>query len=141
MPIRWPALVTSALRPLQTIEKLAIRAVLPRSTYKTYRSEDRKRIFKAPCCSPEFRRGIHQSKVRAPSKGRRRALEPKDFLVEDQLPSLELLKSARKSKVLDIEPEAALNVLRRFIELSREKPRGWESQVCEGDQELSVNMN
>lgn len=133
MPFRCPAAATATIRSLQRAGELEIRACSARSIFTSQRAKDRKHLFtKTRVSTREFRRDIHSSKARAPSKGHRRAWEPKDFPIEDQLPPSALLKSAKKSKALNIEPEDALNILRRYIDLSREKPRGWESQVCQG---------
>jgi len=53
--------------------------------------------------------------------------------VEEQLPPVALLKSAKKSKALDIEPDAALSILRNYVELSAQRTTGkWERQFCAG---------
>jgi len=51
--------------------------------------------------------------------------------VEEQLPPVALLKAAKKSKALDIEPDTALKVLRNYIEQSAQRQTGmWEKQFC-----------
>ena len=53
--------------------------------------------------------------------------------VEEQLPPVALLKSAKKSGALDIEPDAALSILRNYVELSNQRKTGkWEKQFCAG---------
>jgi hypothetical protein len=134
MSFRRLVAATATIRSLQKAGKTEIRVISSRSIFTSQWAKDRKCPSNKTWVSTlEFRRDTHSSKVRAPSKGHRRAWEPKDFLIEDQLPPLALLKSAKKSNALNIEPEAALNILRRYIELSREKPRGWDSQVCQGN--------
>ncbi|CZR61616.1 uncharacterized protein PAC_11513 [Phialocephala subalpina] len=51
--------------------------------------------------------------------------------IEDSLPPLVLLESGRKSGVLRIEPEAALEFLRQYMQ-STTKPSGtWEQKLCD----------
>jgi hypothetical protein len=53
--------------------------------------------------------------------------------IEEQLPPIALLKSAKKSGALDIEPDAALSVLQNYVELSAPRQTGkWEKQFCAG---------
>lgn len=53
--------------------------------------------------------------------------------VELQLPPVALLKSAKKSGVLDIEPDRALSILRDYAEISTQRlPGTWEKRFCEG---------
>ena len=53
--------------------------------------------------------------------------------VEEQLPPVALLKEAKKSKALDIEPDAVLTILRNWVELSSQRTTGkWEKQFCVG---------
>jgi hypothetical protein len=58
---------------------------------------------------------------------------PKGTFAEAALPALSLLKSAKKAGVLKIEPDRALSILRRYVELSDENPNGkWEKHFCAG---------
>jgi hypothetical protein len=60
---------------------------------------------------------------------RRSRLDP-----EDALPPLVILQSASKSGAMEISPENALDVLRRYQELEMRPSRGWEEQLCRGQQ-------
>jgi hypothetical protein len=58
---------------------------------------------------------------------------PKGTFSEAALPPLAFLKAARKDEALEIEPDRALNILRRYVELSNENPGGkWEQDFCAG---------
>jgi hypothetical protein len=52
--------------------------------------------------------------------------------IEEYLPPVTLLKSAYKAGVLKVEPEAALNVIRRYLHVSASEPVGWEKRFLEG---------
>lgn len=52
--------------------------------------------------------------------------------IEESLPPLVLLNSARKSGVLSIEPEKALEFLRQYHELSTKHGGLWEQKLCDG---------
>lgn len=53
---------------------------------------------------------------------------------EDALPPLVILQSASKSGALDISPEMAINVLRRYQELEKSRHPDWEAGLCTGKQ-------
>jgi hypothetical protein len=56
-----------------------------------------------------------------------------DGPLELQLPPVTMLKSAKKSGALDIEPERAQSILRDYAETYRQrKPGTWEKQFCAG---------
>jgi hypothetical protein len=51
---------------------------------------------------------------------------------EDALPPRAILESARKSGAMNVSPEEALSLLRRYQELERQERNGWEEELCEG---------
>ncbi len=76
--------------------------------------------------SPRTRNYDRQS---APTRGRR----PYD--IEDSLPPMALLNSARESGALAIEPDKALEFLRQFHHLALDlnySAAGWERKLCAG---------
>jgi hypothetical protein len=60
----------------------------------------------------------------------RKPYTPQDFTVEEQLPPLALLTSAWSSKALDVEPSVVLDILRKYVQLSKEGSKQWD-QFCE----------
>jgi hypothetical protein len=59
---------------------------------------------------------------------------------EDSLPPIVLLEAASRSGVLDISPEKAIEILRRYQELARGSTAVWERKLCKGKQELSTSL-
>ncbi|KAE8446814.1 hypothetical protein EG329_011591 [Mollisiaceae sp. DMI_Dod_QoI] len=54
-----------------------------------------------------------------------------DSMIEDSLPSLVLLNSARKSGVLRVEPETALEFLREYQRMTAKPSGTWEQKLCD----------
>jgi hypothetical protein len=52
--------------------------------------------------------------------------------IEDALPPIAFLKSAKLAGALDIEPEQALDVIRRYHELAKTGRKNWEHIFCLG---------
>lgn len=53
---------------------------------------------------------------------------------EEALPPLVILQSASRSGAMEISPEKALDILRRYQALEIRATRGWEEQLCRGQQ-------
>lgn len=53
---------------------------------------------------------------------------------EEALPPLVILQSANKSGAMEISPQKALDILRRYQELEQHPNKGWEEQLCRGQQ-------
>jgi hypothetical protein len=51
---------------------------------------------------------------------------------EDALPPRVILESARKSGAMDVSPDEALSMLRRYQELERQEHKDWEEELCKG---------
>ena len=130
MSFKCPSVIATTIKSFKRVEKTIIRVYSARSISTTSPWHTNTGYLTKAAKSNQAKPLV--SKVQHPSKNHKRPPEPKDFSINEQLPSTALLKSAKKSKALDIEPEVALNVLRKYIELSREKQRGWEMQVCQG---------
>ena len=63
---------------------------------------------------------------------------------EEALPPLVILEAARKSGVINISPEKALDLLRRYQELEKQRDKVWEEQLCTGQQyptRVSIQTN
>lgn len=54
------------------------------------------------------------------------------------LPPLVILEAASKSGAMKISPEQALNLLRRYQELEKQRGKRWEEQLCIGQRYPSV---
>lgn len=52
--------------------------------------------------------------------------------IEESLPPMVLLNAARKSGVLSVEPEKALEFLRQYQQLSGRPGGTWEQKLCDG---------
>jgi hypothetical protein len=81
-----------------------------------YQKSPTKKVYKSP---------------KKPYRSFRKVFTPQDFTVEEQLPPLALLTSAWSSKALDIEPSVVLDILRKYVQLSKEGSNQWD-QFCEG---------
>ncbi|KAI9731253.1 MAG: hypothetical protein M1818_007878 [Claussenomyces sp. TS43310] len=56
-----------------------------------------------------------------------------DTVVEDVLPPKAFLQSAKKAGALDIEAEAAMEVLRKYFVSSKSGGKDWERQLCSAE--------
>ncbi len=54
----------------------------------------------------------------------------KSYEVEESLPPLALLNSAKKSGALGVDPQRALEFLHRYQETGKKPGGGWEQQLC-----------
>jgi hypothetical protein len=72
-------------------------------------------------------------RVKASSQPRPGAIRVKrTYDSEESLPPVALLNSVRKSCALDVEPENALEFLRRYQDESGKSSDGWEQRLCAG---------
>jgi len=72
-------------------------------------------------------------RVKASSQPRPGAIRVnKTYDVEESLPPIALLNAARKSSALDVEPDNALEFLRRYQEEPGKSSGGWEQRLCDG---------
>lgn len=73
----------------------------------------------------------------APRKPSRELLQ--GTLAEAALPPLSLLISAKKVQILNVEPDRALEILQRYVELFDKNPHGdWETNFCAGKSEIDM---
>ncbi|KAI6715910.1 hypothetical protein JHW43_001568 [Diplocarpon mali] len=70
------------------------------------------------------------AKIRASTRGSNVVREKRTYDIEDCLPSIVLLKYARKSGALSITPEKALDFLRIYHEHAAASGVGWEPKLC-----------
>lgn len=61
----------------------------------------------------------------------------KSYSIEESLPTISLLNSAKESGVLTVEQDHAIAFLRRYHELAERPIAGWEQKICTGEQSAS----